>query len=509
MTNSDIRAAQIYHEVTKHSYTSVRSNPHALDWENRPLPFKIYPTAPEISLPRELMLTPAPTLTVLNGQIQKSGAAPLNLATISRLLFCADGITCRRRVGGENYYFRAAPSAGALYPIELYLAVGDIAGLAPGLYHFSPADLKLRELRQGDWRDFIARAATTRESISHACAVVIMSSIFWRSVWKYRARAYRYCFWDAGTILAHLIAVADAEEVESEIITTFEDGPLENLIGVDGEREGVVCLATVGRTSSAPSRVAKPEPLTNGSLPLSPHETTEDDLIKIHRASRLVSPEEVELVAAQANSSAAPLVDSPDAQISGSRPSLGLGETILRRGSTRMFSREEIGAEELRAIMATSKRHVSGDLPMLVDTYLIVNAVEGMQAGAYHYDRKKGVLDCLKAGNFRNEAGYLSLEQALGADSSALICYMANIDSALTTLGNRGYRDIHLEAGILGGRAYLAAYALGRGATGLTFYDDDTTDFFSPHATCKSPLLMVAVGVPARSKQADSRIRTK
>ncbi len=63
-------------------------------------------------------------------------------------------------------------------------------------------------------------------------------------------------------------------------------------------------------------------------------------------------------------------------------------------------------------------------------------------------------------------------------------------------LGNRGYRDAHLEAGILGGRAYLAAYALGRGASGLTFYDDDTTRFFAPHAAGKSPLLMVAVGVP-------------
>ena len=81
-------------------------------------------------------------------------------------------------------------------------------------------------------------------------------------------------------------------------------------------------------------------------------------------------------------------------------------------------------------------------------------------------------------------------------DCSALLVYMADLERVLAALGNRGYRDAHLEAGILGGRAYLAAYALERGATGLTFYDDDTTKFFSPHAAGKSPILMVALGVP-------------
>jgi len=73
---------------------------------------------------------------------------------------------------------------------------------------------------------------------------------------------------------------------------------------------------------------------------------------------------------------------------------------------------------------------------------------------------------------------------------------MADLQGVLRALGNRGYRDAHLEAGILAGHAYLAAYSLEHGASGLTFYDDDTTQFFSPHAAGKSPLLMVAIGVP-------------
>jgi hypothetical protein len=71
---------------------------------------------------------------------------------------------------------------------------------------------------------------------------------------------------------------------------------------------------------------------------------------------------------------------------------------------------------------------------------------------------------------------------------------MAQLDQVLERLGNRGYRDVHLEAGILGGNAWLASFALGHGATGSTFYDDDATKFFSPHADGKSPILMVALG---------------
>jgi hypothetical protein len=97
----------------------------------------------------------------------------------------------------------------------------------------------------------------------------------------------------------------------------------------------------------------------------------------------------------------------------------------------------------------------------------------------------------------------LCLEQPLGADCSALIIYMTDLERTLQSFGNRGYRNTHLEAGLLGGRAYLAAYSLGRGATGLTFYDDDTTLFLQPHCGQMSPLLMVAVGAP-RSKHSDT-----
>jgi SagB-type dehydrogenase family enzyme len=496
--NRDIEVARTYHATTKHSYTSVRTDGHHLDWENRPMPYKLYPEVSGLALPRDLSLARVPALEVVAAGDAPGENGELTLEALTRILFCADGLTRRASVGGEDYHFRAAPSAGALYPVEIYAALPETGELEPGLYHFSPADLRLRGLRRGDWRGLIAGAAAGRPVLLEARAVLVLSAIFWRSAWKYRARAYRYCFWDAGTLLANLLAAAAAEGLSTELVTAFADPEIEALLGIDGEREGALCLVALGNGAAAPGAAPELRPLGLETIPLSREEVSYPDLVRMHQASRLLGPDEAAAVAnAHVDSSPPPpaayAVKPTPLEVSAG---LSLGETILRRGSTRVFAHKPITAEELATIMAASSGHPRADFPPLSDTYLIVNAADGMEPGAYYYRRQSGEFELLKAGNFRREAGYLCLEQPLGADCSALVCYMADLDRALGALGNRAYRDIHLEAGLHGGQAYLAAYALGRGASGLTFYDDETTNFFAPHATGKSPLLMVAIGVP-------------
>jgi len=498
LTNDYIEAARVFHEVTKHSYTSVRSSPHFMDWDIKPLPYKIYPGAASVALPRDLNLSATPTLSALSSYVPADFSASIDTAALTRILFCADGLTRHKRVGVDDYHFRAAASAGALYPIEIYVAAGEVEDLETGLYHFSPADLRMAGLRRGDWRSYIANATAKRPSLLRASAVVAMSAIYWRSEWKYRARAYRYCYWDAGTILANLLAAAAAEEISAEVITAFEDPALEALLGIDGDREGMIALVALGRTDEPAAASPVLESLELESIPLSSKEIAYPDLVKVHRESRLVTSEEVATVSA-AKLDSAPSPSSASAlhlETITSEESAGLGETILRRGSSRAFAQQAITAEELATIMAASSEHPQADFPPLTDTYLVVNADDGMKSGAYYYNRHAHAFELLKVGNFRGEAGYLCLEQPLGMDCSAPVVYLADLERALGALGNRGYGDAHLEAGILGGRAYLAAYSLGRGATGLTFYDDDTTKFFEPHAAGKSPLLMVALGIP-------------
>jgi SagB-type dehydrogenase family enzyme len=180
-------------------------------------------------------------------------------------------------------------------------------------------------------------------------------------------------------------------------------------------------------------------------------------------------------------------------------------QVILRRGSTRKFSRAAISLAQLSTMLERATRGVPADFlepagTQLNEPYLIVHDVDGLAPGAYVFHRSRGLLECLKRGNFRAEAGYLGLEQELPADAAVDIFFLADLRAILQRFGNRGYRAVQLEAGVLGGKIYLAAYAQRLGATGLTFYDDDVIRFFSPHAEGKSAIFLMAVGKSATQK---------
>jgi SagB-type dehydrogenase family enzyme len=133
----------------------------------------------------------------------------------------------------------------------------------------------------------------------------------------------------------------------------------------------------------------------------------------------------------------------------------------------------------------------------LIETYFIANAVQGLDAGSYFYPGKQRSLEQLKLGEFRQMSAYLCLGQPLFGDASVVFFLMTRLRDVLGALGNRGYRAAQLEGGIVAGKIYLSAYSLGLGASGSTFYDDAVTEFFSPHATEKSTMIAVGLGVPA------------
>jgi nitroreductase len=167
-------------------------------------------------------------------------------------------------------------------------------------------------------------------------------------------------------------------------------------------------------------------------------------------------------------------------------------EVFRRRGSTRNFSPDPIVRTDLTAILAGAMGVIPLDVPSWMEFRLIVNAVDGLEPGAYRF-QPPDRFDLLRAGNFRRQAGYLVLEQPLGALAAATTFAMADLDAVLERHGDRGYRAVQLEAGIRVGRIYLGAFARGLGATASTFYDDDVTAFLAPDEGL-SPMLCAAVG---------------
>jgi SagB-type dehydrogenase family enzyme len=509
MDNRLVNATWTYHNGTKHSYESLRTSAHSLDWPNQPLPFKVYSTLEPLPLPGDLAPPAVPALAAIGA----SGADPpgphvSDLRTLAGIVFFSAGITRRRTFPGGEILFRAAACTGALYHIELYLVCGDLPDLEAGVYHFGVHDFALRKLRAGDHRGALVRATAAEPSTAAAPAIIICTGTYWRNAWKYQARTYRHCFWDTGTILANLLAASFAFEVPVRIVCGFVDAEVNRLLDLDVEREVALTLIPLGRDRTSPA-AAIPEvgPLGLPTEPLSRTEVDYPAIRAMHAASSLDQDDQVRAWRGQTPPADRP---APSGRLIPLRPPEdtalprdAIDQVILRRGSARQFAPEPITLAQLSTTLERATRGVPADFidpagAMLNHLYLIVHDVEGLPAGAYVFHRDRQALELLKEGNFRRQAGYLGLEQELPADASVNVYFLADLPRILERFGNRGYRATQLEAGIIGGKLYLSAYAQRLGATGLTFYDDDVTAFFSPHAAGKSVMFLIALGRSAK-----------
>ena len=483
----------------------MRRSGHALDWEIKPLPFKIYPTLEPLRLPTALPVVGMDTFAALEAA-PITRPARLDLDRLAALLFFSAGVTrAKTYPGGGQIHFRAAPSTGALYQTEVYVVAGEVDGLPAGIYHFNPGDFSLRRLRDGDWRGALASAAAD-EGLAAQPASIVLSAIYWRNTWKYQARGYRHLFWDSGSMLAQLLAVARAQELPSRLVTGFVDAQVNGLLGLDATREGGLVIAPIG--AEGPSAPASPvvTPLALEVIPLSSREVDYPLLRAAYDDSSLDSEPEVEAWREGGgqvlHSDIVEMQDLTPPEAARAEAGRALGETIARRGSTRQFSGEAID----RSALSSALRHATGRIPMdvtdgAVDLFVNVHAVTGLEPGAYLYDRGAHALALLRPGDVRQASAFLCLEQALGGESSATVFFLADLGRALERWGNRGYRLVNLEAGLIGGRLYLGAYAQGFGATGLTFYDRAVVDFFSPAAAGRDALFVTALG-RSRSRSA-------
>jgi SagB-type dehydrogenase family enzyme len=518
--SNDPSAARAYHERTKHSPVSVQTNAHRLDWAIQPLPFKIYETLAPIPLPRELGGLSMPTLAAIDGRTPYGAARVVpDAVQLARIFHYSAGITKERVYsGGQRFYFRAAACTGALYHIDLYLVCGDLPGVEAGVYHFGPHDFALRKLRAGDHRGALVHATAAEPSIAHAPAVVVCTSTFWRNSWKYQARAYRHCWWDSGTLLAHLLATARAEDLPARVVLGFVDREVDALLGLDGQKEASLALVSLGRDdANVPPVAAALAPLDYATRPLSPREVEYPAIVEMHRASSLEDAQSVrawragdasndmrDVAATEQAADVTPLTPFQEP------PGESLHRTVTKRGSARRFGHEPISLEQLSTLVECSTAPVAFDFRpaggrTLDDVYLIVNHMDGLSPGRYALlaprdGARHASLLRLGEGSFRREAGFLGLGQELPADAAVNAYFLSSLDRVLARYGARGYRAAQLEAAIHGGRMYLAAYALGLGATGLTFFDDDVTSFFSPHAAGKAVMFLVALGKPRRQK---------
>ena len=524
--------ARRFNDATKLEYINLASKP--------PL-YKVYPGLRAISLP-DAADGGGPAMSTLaairgagvgdgSGSV---GSGPLTAQNLSSLLYHTGAVIRRRQLRDGAVHYRAAASAGALYPTEMYLVCGDLDGLRAGVYHYNPLDATLARLRNSDLRRWLAAAVGDRRAWP---AALVFTTVFWRSAWKYRERGYRYCYWDLGTMAANLLAAGNAEGVAAGLRFGFVDRMLTGFLGIEGMAEAPSLVALLGD----PDRELPGGQLPPGSgdvpglLPQESNDLTAGAIDyplsrELHLASWLRTADEVASWNGAGQASLAqderdgagtgddfrPLRSGRDGRFDAgidpaAYPAAALGECIRSRGSTRRFAPDAaIPWAAFRSVIdaavggdtAAMPRSAGGFAPWL-RLYFIVNAVDGLAPGAYYYNPFYQGLRRLRAGDFRDTAGHLGFEQALPADAAAVAFITADLDAVQRDFGARGYRMAQTLAGILGGRLYLGMHALGLGATGLTFYDDDVTQFFAPHAAGQEAVFVVPMGVP----HSDNRVR--
>jgi SagB-type dehydrogenase family enzyme len=233
-----------YHSLTKYARGSLPR--HNLDWNARPPIRKSFPdTTERVDLPNpKTEGGPALWSTIRERRSERAYThEPMTADELSQLLWATQGTTRTM----QNHQFRAAPSAGALYPIETHVIVNRVDGLDAGLYHYDAFDAALDLIKKGDFGEQAAAAALDQKMVERAAVVFVWTAVPERSKWKYLERAYRYIYMDVGHIAQNLYLAATALGLGCCAIGALYDDEANRLVGADGESETVVYMCSVGR----------------------------------------------------------------------------------------------------------------------------------------------------------------------------------------------------------------------------------------------------------------------
>lgn len=190
-----------------------------------------------VKLPAPDLIQSAPLveLLALRRSVREFAAEPLRLEHVAQLLWAGQGITDPRG-------FRTAPSAGALYPLELHLVAGKVTGLPPGVYRYHPGQHQLEKRIDGDQRWALARAALDQSWMADAPAIIAIAAVQGRTTRKYGGRGIRYVHIEVGHAGQNIFLQAGALGLGTVVVGAFDDAKVQDLLGLDEEEQPVVVL---------------------------------------------------------------------------------------------------------------------------------------------------------------------------------------------------------------------------------------------------------------------------
>lgn len=490
--------AEHFHDRTKYTPNSVSQVSGAMQGP-QPDPFKTYRVGTEIDLKPYLDEIKVSALAT---------AADRAWARLSHFLINVYGLTAQlNAIDGRVFYLRAAPSAGGLYPAELYLVSRGNHLLPAGLYNYQARTHGLWRYWDDHIWQSLQEACFWHPALEATQLALVVTGVFYRSAWRYQDRAYRRICLDTGHLLGNLELAGSLVDFRPHLIGGFADHALNQLLYLDDSSESPFAVAALAdllqvdqnlpRLTTTQPTVQQTDfpPLADGELLPYIHQATclasEANVRWQSRPTRLADQPRPNAEAVPDDKYNFPFclkVSTNTSPIDWDTRLQGLEKTILRRRSTREFSGANLTLDELNTVLDfTYQPHHYVDQGLdsdpdyfdlsLIETFIAVSGIDGLDAGCYYYAPHAQEIRQIRFKNFRQELGYLCLGQALGHDAAAVIFHTADLETAIARHGDRGYRYLHLDAGHLGQRINLAAVRLGLGVSGIGgFFDDQVND---------------------------------
>lgn len=492
-----------YHHQTKHTVDKLSSNRHFLDWANQPNPFRFYDGAPEIVLPHEMLISPANFFESMNS-LTENNVEPheADSTFISNLLFYSMAISAWKEITGTGHRWalRVNPSSGNLHPTDTHLLLNGIEGLPDGSYHYYVPRHSLEHRAEANLGSQLWRAVSGQD-ISPKL-VICLTSIFWRESWKYQSRAFRYCNHDLGHALASIMLSASVLGWKVHAIGEFPDVEVTQLLGLNGNDEKPFLIIGAFPAGEQPANS------TSFDFP-----SVND--IEFKGVPNVLSAAEVEYPAIDAVYEST-VIDKNTwrkrfaqnlPEVTTAAVFEGLREKEIttgvivkkefdesvhqiirkRRSAVDLDGQRTMPESEFMLILKTLSNGFSADFQTqgksgfhLIDLYLYVHRVEGLTPGVYYWARQTEKLQPLALGDQKQVAKFVSCFQDIAADGCFAVSMVANFNLGYELFGNRCYRYVHCEAGLIGQWLYLASTALNYQATGIGCFLDDEINTYLP-----------------------------
>ncbi|MDB5083211.1 MAG: oxidase [Bacilli bacterium] len=493
-----------------------------VDWEDAPLPYKLYRGLPVIPLSTDVPLSLAAHVSNLKPGLREIGHFLWYVYGLNGLCQTVD--QAEQTAKTMQSYRRFVPSGGGLYPNELYVYL-KVDDLPAGVYHYDVAHHRLVLLRAGNFDSYLEKSLGNRCEVSTCCGVAFVTTYFWKNFFKYNNFAYRLQGLDAGVLIGQLLEVAKRFGIETGVYFQFLDRAVNHLLGLSEQQESVYAVIPLS-VEHAQTWCANGgqtfDSVSAADLCQAINRLEQNHLIRSERVLEYPLLKRMNEASLQESS-------GTFRQISAEKPAAGEGQQVTLPGAKRLsydlaaacrnryspgmdFVLETVTLTQLSVLLqeAAASFNYRNDLDKIhenpvsrVCLYGCFYSVEGIPDGAYHYDSTAHALCLIRLGDHR-----FSLQQAMTLPTVNLyqvpLCFhvAGGVDHLQNEFGYRGYRIQQMEAGMLVQRLLLAASALGFGGHPLLGFDASSSDeMYKTAQQGRTSLIEVPVGPYRKSNR--------